>query len=119
MPRPRTWPLMSRTSTRRRSPAPVFAALGDATRLELVSRLSDGKQQSITELTDGLAPTRQAVTKHLQVLRDAGLVNRKRIGRESRFAIQPDAIADASDYLTRVSAQWDKAIARLRAAVEE
>lgn len=110
---------MSRARTRRRSPAPVFAALGDATRLELVSRLSDGERHSITELTDGLALTRQAVTKHLQVLREAGLVNRKRIGRESRFAIRPDAIAGARDYLARVSAQWDEAIARLRAAVEE
>ena len=103
----------------RRNPAPVFAALGDATRLELVSRLSDGQRHSITELTDGLSLTRQAVTKHLQVLKDAGIVNRKRIGRESKFAIQPDAIADASAYLSRVSAQWDGAIARLRTLVEE
>ncbi len=110
---------MSRTSLRGRSPASVFSALGDTTRLELVARLSDGKQHSITELTDGLALTRQAVTKHLQVLSGAGLVTRKRIGRESRFDMRPDAIADARDYLTRVSDQWDQAIARLRAAVEE
>lgn len=110
---------MSRTSARRTSPAPVFAALGDVTRLELVLRLSDGERRSITELTDGLALTRQAVTKHLQVLRKAGLVSLKRTGRESRFAIQPTAITGARDYLTRVSAQWDEAIARLRAVVEE
>ena len=111
---------MSRARTRRRrNPAPVFAALGDSTRLELVSRLSDGERRSITELSDGLALTRQAVTKHLEVLRDAGLVNRKRMGRESRFAIRPKTIDDARDYLARVSAQWDEAIARLRAVVEE
>ena len=110
---------MSRARARPKSPAPVFAALGDATRLELVARLSDGERHSIAELTDGLALTRQAVTKHLQVLKDAGLVNRKRLGRESRFAIQPNAIAGARDYLARVSAQWDEAIARLRALVEE
>lgn len=110
---------MSGASARRKSPAPVFAALGDATRLALVSRLSDGERHSITELTDGLALTRQGVTKHLQVLRDAGLVNRKRIGRESRFTIRPKALADARDYLARISAQWDKAVARLRALVEE
>lgn len=97
----------------------MFAALGDATRLELVSRLSDGREHSITELTDGLALTRQAITKHLHVLKDAGIVNRKRIGRESRFAIRTNTISDARDYLARVSAQWDRAIARLRAAVEE
>ena len=110
---------MSSGRTRRRSPAPVFAALGDATRLELVSRLSDGERHSIRELTDGLAITRQGVTKHLQVLRDAGLVNKKRIGRESRFAIRPKALTDARDYLARISDQWDEAIERLRAAVEE
>lgn len=110
---------MSPASARRRSPAPVFAALGDTTRLELVSRLSDGERRSITELSEGLTLTRQAVTKHLQVLRKAGLVNQKRTGRESRFAIRPNAIADARDYLSRVSAQWDEAIARLRSVVEE
>ena len=53
------------------------------------------------------------------MLRDAGLVKRKRVGRESQFAIRPDAIVDAQDYLARVSSQWDDAIARLRAVVEE
>lgn len=100
-------------------PAPVFAALGDATRLALVSRLSDGKQHSIVQLTDGLNLTRQGVTKHLHVLKQAGIVAHERIGRESRFTIRPDAITEARDYLTRASAQWDEAIERLRAAVEE
>jgi len=109
---------MSPASARRRGPAPVFAALGDTTRLELVSRLSDGERRSITELTEGLSLTRQAVTKHLQVLRKAGLVHQKRTGRESRYAMQPRAIADARDYLARVSAQWDEAIVRLRAVVD-
>ncbi|MCR9247519.1 MAG: metalloregulator ArsR/SmtB family transcription factor [bacterium] len=97
----------------------MFAALGDATRLELVSRLSDGERHSITELTAGLALSRQAVTKHLRVLDDAGLVNCERVGRESRFAIRPKAVADARDYLTRIATQWDASIARLRRLVEE
>ncbi len=100
-------------------PAPVFAALGDTTRLALVSRLSDGKQHSIVQLTDGLDLTRQGVTKHLRVLKQAGIVSSERIGRESRFSIRPDALAEARDYLTRASAQWDEAIERLRTAVEE
>ena len=99
--------------------APVFAALGDITRLELISRLSDGKQHSIVQLADGLKLTRQGVTKHLQVLKQAGIVTRKRIGRESRFSIRPVPIAKARDYLTRASAQWDQAIERLRASVED
>lgn len=109
---------MSRASARREVPEPVFAALGDATRLELVSRLSDGKQHSITELTEGFDLTRQAVTKHLQVLSEAGLVSRQRIGRESRFAMRNGPINHAKDYLTRISTQWDESIVRLRAMVE-
>ena len=99
--------------------APVFAALGDATRLALVARLSDGKQRSIVQLTDGLELTRQGVTKHLHVLREAGIVVCTRVGRESRFSIRPDPVLRARDYLTRASAQWDEAIERLRASVEE
>ena len=109
---------MSRVSTRFRAPAPVFAALGCVTRLELVSRLSNGKEYSITALTSDLDLTRQAVTKHLQVLRYAGIVNSRRVGRESRFTIRPGSIMQVKDYLTRVSDQWDKAIARLRSTVE-
>ena len=110
---------MSRVRTRTRESAPVFAALGCVTRLELLSRLSDGRDYSITELTNGLDLTRQAITKHLQVLQHAGIVNRRRVGRESRFTIRPEPIAQAKDYLTRVSDQWDKSIARLRATVEQ
>lgn len=99
--------------------APVFAALGDITRLELVSRLSDGKQHSIVQLAEGLNLSRQGVTKHLHVLRQAGIVSCKSIGRETRFTIRPDPIAKAGDYLTRASTQWDEAIERLRASVEE
>jgi len=97
----------------------VFAALGCVTRLELLSRLSDGRDYSITELTHGLDLTRQAITKHLQVLQHAGIVNSQRVGRESRFTIRPGPITQAKDYLTRVSGQWDKSIARLRATVEQ
>ena len=109
---------MSRVRPSRRDPAPVFAALGDGTRLELVARLSDGRPHSITELTEGLDITRQAVTKHLQVLRDAGVVDRRRVGRESRFTMTSGPLLDAQEYLARVSDQWDDAIARLRGQVE-
>lgn len=97
----------------------VFAALGDSTRLELVSRLKDGKQHSIAQLSHGLDQTRQGVTKHLHVLARAGVVSCERVGRENRFCIAPAAIERARDYLDRASAQWDDAIARLRAAVED
>ena len=100
-------------------PAPIFAALGDATRLELVSRLSDGQPRSITQLSDGLDLTRQGVTKHLRVLEQAGIVTSERIGRESRFAFAPAPISEVRTYLDRVSRQWDDALARLKAFVEE
>ena len=101
------------------APAPVFAALGSATRLELVSRLSNGDEYSISALTDDLHLTRQAITKHLRVLEHAGIVDSRRVGRESRYKIRPDSITDARDYLARISDQWDEAIERLRAAVEQ
>ncbi len=99
--------------------ARVFAALGDGTRLELVSRLSHHGDRSIAQLTSGLRITRQAVTKHLQVLEDAKVVTRKRIGRESRFAIQKETLESAQDYLASASAQWDEVIGRIQKSVEE
>ena len=100
-------------------PACVFSALGDATRLALISRLADGRPRSITQLTGGLNLTRQGVSKHLRVLEQAGVVTSRRVGRESRFMFTPEPILDARGYLDRVSDQWDDALSRLRAFVEE
>jgi DNA-binding transcriptional ArsR family regulator len=102
-----------------RTNASIFAALGDETRLGLLSKLTNGEPQSISRLTSGTRLTRQAVTKHLRVLEGAGVVRASRIGRESRFALQPKAIMDAQAYLDHVSRQWDTALARLKALVEE
>lgn len=99
--------------------APLFAALGDATRLSLLSRLSDGAPRSIAQLTAGLDLTRQAVTKHLRILQDAKMVKSRRSGRQHLFVIHPPALRAAGDYLQRASAQWDAAVARLAAFVEE
>jgi len=96
----------------------VFAALGDPTRLVLLAQLSDGAPRSISALSAGSDLTRQAVTKHLRVLEKAGLVASVRVGRESRFEFRPEPVADARSYLDTVSAQWDTALARLRAFVE-
>jgi DNA-binding transcriptional ArsR family regulator len=108
----------SRPIRRRGDPAPIFAALGDATRLELVSQLSDGQPRSIVQLTSRFRLTRQAVTKHLDVLERAGIVNRERVGRESRFSYDPKPIEDVRSYLDRISDQWDDALSRLKSFVE-
>jgi DNA-binding transcriptional ArsR family regulator len=100
-------------------PAAVFAALGDETRLSVLARLSEGEPQSIARLTRGTTLTRQAVTKHLRVLEGAGVVRSTRSGRESRFALDPTPLADARQYLDRVSQQWGDALARLKSFVEE
>jgi DNA-binding transcriptional ArsR family regulator len=97
----------------------VFAALGDATRLALVDRLTSGEPQSIARLTAGTRLTRQAVTKHLHVLEGAGVVRSVRVGRESQFALEPKPIDDVRSYLEHVSQQWDRALARLKAFVED
>jgi len=100
------------------SPAPIFAALGDDTRLELLRRLSRGPTVSIANLATNTRLSRQAITKHLQVLEEVGLVSSSRVGRESRFRYKPEAMVEAKSYLDAVSAQWDAALERLRSFVE-
>jgi len=98
--------------------APVFAALGDPTRLALVEQLNDGQPRSIVQLTDGMGLTRQGVSKHLRVLQQAGIVTSKKVGRESLFELRPGTIKEATEYLERVSQQWDEALVRLKSFVE-
>lgn len=83
--------------------APVFAALGDPTRLGIVARLCEAGPQSITRLTDGTQVTRQAITKHRHALTDAGIVRSTRDGRERIWEIQPRRLADAQRYLDQIS----------------
>jgi DNA-binding transcriptional ArsR family regulator len=99
--------------------AGVFAALGDETRLSVLTRLARGEPQSIARLTQGTRLTRQAVTKHLRVLEGAGVVRSVRVGRESRFALERKPLDDVRAYLDLVSRQWDAALARLKALVED
>ena len=102
-----------------RTRASVFAALGDETRLGLLAKLVNGEPLSIARLTEGTKLTRQAVTKHLRVLEDVGVVHSVKAGRESRFALDPKPIVSAQEYLEHVSRQWDTALSRLKALVEE
>jgi len=99
--------------------APLFAALGDETRLFIVARLSAGESMSIVRLAAGTGVTRQAVTKHLRVLSSAGLVRDRRAGRERVWALEPEPLLEAQRSLARISAQWDQALGRLKTFVEE
>lgn len=96
----------------------MFAALGDPTRLHLLTALCAGGALSIAQLTAGTAITRQAVTKHLQVLADAGLVRDDWQGRERLWELEPSRLAEAQRALDAIAAQWDQALLRLKRVVE-
>lgn len=97
----------------------MFTALGDATRLRIVNRLAHEGPLSVTRLTDGTQLSRQAISKHLRVLSDAGLARGKRTGREQIWQIEARRLRDASRFLGEISDQWDVAIGRLRKLVEQ
>lgn len=101
------------------NPAELFAALGDPTRMAMIGKLSRGEEQSIVQIGAGLPISRQAITKHLDVLHRAGLVQRRKSGREVHFALRRQAIEDARTWLAQVGAQWDGTLARLKAFVED
>jgi DNA-binding transcriptional ArsR family regulator len=98
--------------------APIFAALGDETRLRLVAVLCVGGALSITQLTLGTDITRQAITKHLGVLAAAGLVRDVKLGRERLWEFDPASLEEARRSLEAIGEQWDNALARLKIAVE-
>ena len=97
----------------------MFAALGDDTRLALVAKLCHGQPYSISQLTEGSKLTRQAITKHLRVLESVGIVHGVRTGRESLFEFDPEPMEEIKEYLDLVSEQWDQALSRLKAFVED
>ena len=99
--------------------ATICAALGDEIRLRLVARLCDEGPMSIARLTEGCGVTRQAITKHLRVMDRAGVVRNKRHGCESVWQLEEARLAEARRYLDTISKQWDSALARLKALVEE
>ena len=99
--------------------APIFAALGDETRLHIVARLCGDGPLSIARLAEGAAVSRQAITKHLRVLEQAGIARSSRTGRESIWELRTKRLFEVRRHLERISQQWDAALRRLRAFVEE
>lgn len=104
--------------TKLSSTAPIFAALGDETRLRLVTILCTGAALSISQLTAGTAITRQGVTKHLQVLADAGLVHDVKVGRERLWQFEPAKLKEARHSLDHIAEQWDHALNKLKMILE-
>jgi DNA-binding transcriptional ArsR family regulator len=98
--------------------APVFAALGDETRLRIVARLCDDGPLSIVQLTEGSDISRQGVTKHLRALEKVGLLRSCRTGRERIWELETGRLTEAHRYLNEISEQWDDKLHRLRAFVE-
>jgi DNA-binding transcriptional ArsR family regulator len=109
----------SATALKVNEAVPVFAALADPTRLRLIGRLSVDGPLSITRLSEDASVTRQAITRHLETLGQAGLVRDMRLGRERVFELDLRRLEKARQYLDMVAAQWDDAAARLKAFVEE
>jgi DNA-binding transcriptional ArsR family regulator len=98
--------------------APVFAALGDPVRLAIVARLCGNGPLPTIQLKRGTRLSRQAVTKHLQILQDVGLVRSERTGRDRSWRIEAGQLARTRTYLEQISAQWDRRLERLRSLVE-
>lgn len=99
--------------------ASVFDALGDPHRLRLVVRLCDVGPSSTLQMAQMISMSRQATTKHLEILQTVGIVSSAKHGRERIWTVEPRPLAAASDYLTSLSQRWDMAIARLTAFVED
>lgn len=98
---------------------PVFDALGDPNRLRIIVRLCEGGPSSTSQVSQAVPVTRQAASKHLQLLETAGVVSSTRRGRKRIWTVRTEPLAHASDYLTALSRRWDAAIDRLRAYVED
>ena len=92
----------------------VFAALADPNRRRLIGYLAERESATATELAAELPVTRQAVAKHLRALNDAGLVSRRRRGRETHFALTPEPLGEAMQWMAAVGAQWDERLEALR-----
>jgi DNA-binding transcriptional ArsR family regulator len=116
--------MSTRASAARADPAtaaPLFAALGDETRLRIVGRLCAEGPLTIVSLSAGAPVTRQAITKHLHALAAAGLVRgvKKSGQRQQTWVLSPRRLEEAQAYLDHISQQWDDALDRLKSLVEE
>lgn len=98
--------------------ARVFAALADSTRRELLGSLARSSPQTPTQLAREFPITRQGITKHLDLLAEAGLVRAQAQGREKRYSFTPEPLGSVSAWIDAIGAQWETRLARLKDFVE-
>jgi DNA-binding transcriptional ArsR family regulator len=91
----------------------IFDALADPNRRYMLRTLAERETATATELAAELPVTRQAVAKHLAMLGDAGLVTARRAGRETRYELTPEPLAQATDWVAEVNAAWDERLGAL------
>lgn len=92
----------------------IFVALADPTRRWLFQRLCEEGSGTTTSLATHFPMTRQAVTKHLVTLTEAGLLTVQEVGRERRYVPQPAALHTVTAWIEAVEARWDQRLAALR-----
>ena len=96
----------------------AFLAISDPTRRHILERLRTQGSLSVTELSEPLSITRQAVTKHLDVLEGAGLLEHSRMGRRRLHSLKAQPLEDVADWLAPYAAAWDRRLSRLRTHLE-
>jgi ArsR family transcriptional regulator, cadmium/lead-responsive transcriptional repressor len=96
----------------------LWAAVADPTRRRLLDALLAHGEATATTLAGELPVTRQAVAKHLAVLERVGLVDSRRLGREVRYAVRPERLDAATEWLARVAAEWDQRLVAIKRLAE-
>lgn len=95
----------------------VFQAIADPTRRELLSLLAE-KELPVMQITEHFPMSRTAVSKHLRILREAGLVSERRIGRETRYKLRPESLLELKRWLSYYERFWDRKLEALKSFVE-
>lgn len=98
--------------------APIFAALADPMRRELLINLAENSPKTVTQLAREYPITRQGILKHLHILRDAGLVAVHQQGRDKRYSLTPEPLDELEHWIKELNSKWNERLARLKAFIE-
>jgi len=97
---------------------PVFGALADPTRRQLLVNLAENSPRTATQLAREYPITRQGILKHLNILEDAGLVTVRQDGRDKLYTLTPEPLGNIDEWIKQISAKWDERLLRLKAFIE-